>query len=55
MAWMATPSSLGKGAVKSLRLPAWVPRAWTDEGKLRHPSFKGIRERADDAGVFELA
>ncbi|WP_037421747.1 non-homologous end-joining DNA ligase [Sinorhizobium sp. CCBAU 05631] len=28
--------------------------AWTEEGKLRHPSFKGIRERADDAGVFEL-
>ncbi|MFA1676893.1 non-homologous end-joining DNA ligase [Rhizobium mongolense] len=27
-------------------------RAWTDEGKLRHPSFKGIRERADDAGVY---
>ncbi|PDT34001.1 MULTISPECIES: non-homologous end-joining DNA ligase [Sinorhizobium] len=29
-------------------------RAWTDEGKLRHPSFKGIRERADDATVYEL-
>ncbi|WP_041409528.1 non-homologous end-joining DNA ligase [Sinorhizobium fredii] len=29
-------------------------RAWTQDGKLRHPSFKGIRERADDAGVFEL-
>ncbi|XEN29804.1 bifunctional non-homologous end joining protein LigD [Ensifer sp. WSM1721] len=29
-------------------------RAWTDDGKLRHPSFKGIRERADDASVFEL-
>ncbi|MDW9786778.1 ATP-dependent carboligase [Sinorhizobium meliloti] len=22
-------------------------RAWTDDGKLRHASFKGIRERAD--------
>ncbi len=30
-------------------------RAWTDDGKLRHASFKGIRERADDAGVFELS
>ncbi|WEX76866.1 non-homologous end-joining DNA ligase [Sinorhizobium numidicum] len=29
-------------------------RAWTEDGKLRHPSFKGIRERADDATVFEL-
>jgi bifunctional non-homologous end joining protein LigD len=29
-------------------------RAWTDDGKLRHASFKGIRERADDATVFEL-
>ncbi|WP_318871506.1 hypothetical protein [Sinorhizobium meliloti] len=28
--------------------------AWTDDGKLRHASFKGIREREDDAGVFEL-
>jgi len=29
-------------------------RAWTDEGRLRHPSFKGIRERSDDATVFNL-
>ncbi|MDK1493355.1 non-homologous end-joining DNA ligase [Sinorhizobium sp. 7-81] len=29
-------------------------RAWTDDGKLRHPSFKGIREQADDASVYEL-
>ncbi|MDX2385123.1 ATP-dependent DNA ligase [Sinorhizobium medicae] len=29
-------------------------RAWTDDGKLRHASFKGIREREDEAGVFEL-
>ncbi|OAP45241.1 non-homologous end-joining DNA ligase [Sinorhizobium americanum] len=29
-------------------------RAWTDDGKLRHAAFKGIRERADDATVFEL-
>ncbi|QFI65813.1 ATP-dependent DNA ligase [Sinorhizobium alkalisoli] len=30
-------------------------RAWTEDGKLRHPSFKGIREPADDATVFQLA
>lgn len=29
-------------------------RAWTGEGRLRHPSFKGIRERADDATVYHL-
>ncbi|MEY9326854.1 hypothetical protein [Sinorhizobium fredii] len=29
-------------------------RAWTEDGKLRHPSFKGIRERADDAGMYEF-
>lgn len=29
-------------------------RAWTEDGKLRHPSFKGIRERADDATVYSL-
>ncbi|RVO34796.1 hypothetical protein CN098_05660 [Sinorhizobium meliloti] len=29
-------------------------RAWTDDGKLRHASFKGIRERADDSAVFVL-
>ncbi|WP_162304812.1 ATP-dependent DNA ligase [Sinorhizobium medicae] len=28
-------------------------RTWTDDGKLRHASFKGIRERADDATVRE--
>ncbi len=29
-------------------------RAWTDDWKLRHASFKGIRERADDATVYSL-
>jgi len=24
-------------------------RTWTDDGKLRHASFKGIREREEDA------
>ncbi|WP_370008651.1 hypothetical protein [Sinorhizobium fredii] len=29
-------------------------RAWTDGGKLRHPSFKGIRERRDGASVYPI-
>ncbi|KQY73971.1 hypothetical protein ASD52_26445 [Ensifer sp. Root142] len=26
----------------------------TSDGKLRHPSFKGLRELADNVDVFEL-
>lgn len=29
-------------------------RAWTDDGKLRHASFKGLRESADSTDVFEI-
>ncbi|MEO5326201.1 non-homologous end-joining DNA ligase [Mesorhizobium sp. CC13] len=29
-------------------------RAWTDDQKLRHPSFKGVRERADEATVYSF-
>ncbi|RVK60628.1 hypothetical protein CN155_05065 [Sinorhizobium meliloti] len=29
-------------------------RAWTDDGKLRHASFKAVREWPEDAGIFEL-
>lgn len=29
-------------------------RAWMDDGKLRHASFKGLRERADEDSVYEL-
>jgi bifunctional non-homologous end joining protein LigD len=29
--------------------------AWTHDGKLRHASFKGLREDADHADVFELS
>ncbi|RVL15845.1 non-homologous end-joining DNA ligase [Sinorhizobium meliloti] len=29
-------------------------RAWTDDGKLRHATFKGIRERADGSMVYEM-
>jgi bifunctional non-homologous end joining protein LigD len=29
--------------------------AWTHDGKLRHTSFKGLREVADHAEVYDLA
>lgn len=29
-------------------------RAWTTDGKLRHASYKGLRERQDNADVFRL-
>lgn len=29
-------------------------RAWTDDQRLRHASFKGVRPRADDATVYSL-
>ncbi|MBB4478455.1 non-homologous end-joining DNA ligase [Rhizobium etli] len=29
-------------------------RAWTHDGKLRHPSYKGLRDSADDLSVFEI-
>lgn len=29
-------------------------RAWTSDGKLRHPSYKGLRERQDNADVYQL-
>ncbi|MBY3384014.1 non-homologous end-joining DNA ligase [Rhizobium laguerreae] len=29
-------------------------RAWTHDGKLRHASYKGLRDTQDDASVYEL-
>jgi bifunctional non-homologous end joining protein LigD len=29
-------------------------RTWTDDGKLRHASYKGLRERQDNAEVYRL-
>jgi len=29
-------------------------RAWTDDGRLRHASFKGIRERDDEVVIYSL-
>lgn len=31
-----------------------MDRSWSSDGKLRHPSFKGLRELADKVDVFEL-
>ncbi|MBA1346007.1 non-homologous end-joining DNA ligase [Rhizobium sp. WYCCWR 11146] len=28
-------------------------RAWTDDGKLRHASYKGLRDKQDNAAVYE--
>ncbi|MBB3919190.1 hypothetical protein [Rhizobium fabae] len=28
--------------------------AWTDDEKLRHASYKGLREKQDNAAVYEL-
>lgn len=30
-------------------------RAWTSDGKLRHASFKGLRETEDGVEVYEVA
>jgi bifunctional non-homologous end joining protein LigD len=29
-------------------------RAWTDDGKLRHPSYKGLRERQDNTDIYVM-
>jgi bifunctional non-homologous end joining protein LigD len=29
-------------------------RAWTDDGKLRHASYKGLREVQDNAAIYKL-
>jgi bifunctional non-homologous end joining protein LigD len=29
-------------------------RAWTSDGKVRHASFKGIRDPSDDVAIYEL-
>jgi bifunctional non-homologous end joining protein LigD len=36
-------------------LPAEIAfRGWTNDASLRHASFKGLREDADTADVFEV-
>ncbi|WP_411196183.1 hypothetical protein [Rhizobium sp.] len=29
-------------------------RAWTEGGRLRHASYKGLREEQDNVAVYEL-
>jgi len=29
-------------------------RAWTDDGELRHASYKGLREVQENAAVYEI-
>ncbi|UIK07802.1 hypothetical protein [Neorhizobium galegae] len=29
-------------------------RAWTNDGKLRHPSFKGLRDPEDTSEIYRL-
>jgi bifunctional non-homologous end joining protein LigD len=29
-------------------------RAWTDDKKLRHASYNGLREKQDNATVFQI-
>lgn len=29
-------------------------RGWTHEGRLRHPSYKGLREKQDDAAIYDV-
>ncbi|MGO8469847.1 ATP-dependent DNA ligase, partial [Rhizobium leguminosarum] len=29
-------------------------RAWTHDGKLRHPSYKGLLEASDQLAVFDF-
>ncbi len=29
-------------------------RAWTHDGKLRHASYKGLREALDKAAIYEI-
>ncbi|WP_234838679.1 hypothetical protein [Sinorhizobium medicae] len=46
-----------KGAIftKPLFVAEVRYRAWTHDGKLRHPSFKGIRQAEDELANYELA
>lgn len=30
-------------------------RGWTDDGNLRHASYKGLRDNQDNAAVFDMA
>ncbi|WP_234936496.1 non-homologous end-joining DNA ligase [Sinorhizobium medicae] len=44
----------GAAFVEPLLVAEIEYRAWTEDGKLRHASFKGIRERADGMAIFDI-
>jgi len=54
-----TPVVAMKGKNYVFALPTLIAeiefRGWTDDGNLRHASYKGLREIQDNAAVFDLA
>lgn len=55
------PAAIGTGRRKEA---VWIKpelvaevafRAWTDDAKLRHASFKGLRDEADADAIHELS
>lgn len=50
------PSVMPKGVVwtKPMLAAETAFRAWTHDVKLRHASFKGLRERADEVAIYRL-
>jgi bifunctional non-homologous end joining protein LigD len=40
--------------VKPILIAEIEYRAWTHDGKLRHASYKGLREGQDEAAVYEV-
>ena len=44
-----TPAAPRRGLVAEIEF-----RAWTVDGKLRHASLKGLRDKADVTDVFDM-
>ncbi|NLS03815.1 ATP-dependent DNA ligase [Rhizobium sp. P32RR-XVIII] len=40
--------------VKPILIAEIEYRAWTHDGKLRHASYKGLREEQDEAAIYEI-
>jgi len=40
--------------VRSERVAEIALRGWTDDGKLQHASYKGLREDANEASVLSM-
>ncbi|RVH34285.1 ATP dependent DNA ligase [Sinorhizobium meliloti] len=52
--WVGTGQRKGDAVVEPVLVAEVEYPAWTDDGKLRHASFKGIGPREDDATVLEV-